>query len=289
MDDPYFRERRQGHVVAPGATAGLAGLYVIVSQDCDVVQPKRELVQLAPLITLEDEETRRGALKRVNARYPPVGAQDPPLFADLAAIVSVAKSELIGAPVDDSLAPASEIAAREFGLAVGRWFGRFAFPDEIQPWLAPAEKLIREKYDSPDSALGRVLQDVVEVRVEADSWTALPARLTLHVVVATEALPVLAEDAEAPSVTQLPADLTALCQAILDESEPSRLSVLWSAFADALAARCKPKGAAARDERVASAVLGVTGEVSTEDEFPLSKVRRSEQLDVEYLSDPRPF
>lgn len=286
MDHSYFSSLRQGSVLE---LAGPGGLFVVVSQTCDVVQPKRELLQLAPLVRLGDPEVQRGARKKANPRYPLVHDAEEPLFADLSNIQSVKKTAVLDTVVRKDLGFPSDTDAREFGLAVARWFGRFAFPDNIQPWLAPVQELIRDKYEKPNAPFGQVLQAVSEVRVEADSWSAYPANLTLHVVVEAGSLPSIPEDADLSDIGIIPTDLNAVCSAILDEQSPTRRTVLWAAFAQALAERCVPKGRSSNNEAVLGAVSSIVGEVASDDEFPLSKVRKSEQLDVDYLSDPAPY
>ena len=289
MDHPNFWALRQGHVLDATGCAGLEGLHVVVSQSCDVVQPKRELLQLAPLVQLEDADLRRGALGKANPRYALVLSGVTPQFADLAKIFSIEKATVLDAPVFNDAAFSGELDARDFGLAIARWFGRFAFPDEVQPWLAPAQELIRAKYNRPTSVLGKVLHEIAEIRVGAASWSKLPIDLTLHVVVKAGSMPSVPEDADMSKVGTVPEDLNDVCDAILIATDPLRRSVLWAAFAEALAARCTPKGRMADDKAVLEAVESISGEASADDEFPLTKVRRSEQLDIDFLSDPAPY
>ena len=289
MEDNGFRLLRQGQVLEIYDTAGLSGKFVIVSQSCDIVQSKREFVQLAPLVPLSDEVMLRGALKKENPRYPLVSSVDGGLFADLAQITSVAKDSFREAPVPQTYGPENAQEAREFGLAVGRWFGRFAVPDEVQPWLMPVQNLIRSKYDKPASPLGQVLQHVSEVRVEAEDWGALPVSLTLHVIVKAGDIPTIPEDADFSAVGSLPSDLDGVCSAILIETNPVRLAMLWAAFANVLASKCSPRTKDAEDPAVGDAVRDITGELSADDEFPLSRVRKSEQLDIDFLSEPTPY
>lgn len=287
--DEYFRLLRQGHVLELTADAQLGGLGVIVSQSCDVVQPKREFLQVAPLVEIPDEAVRRAAMKKENPRFPAVTTEEQMLFADLAQIRSLPKTEVKGVRVLHALSITDTRDARDFGLAVGRWFGRFAVPDEVQPWLASVQTLIREKHDSPDSPLGKILQRVAEVRIEAVDWDATPVELTLHVIAKAGAVPTIPDDADLTTIGPMPSDLTKVCEAILSEGDPIRQAMLWGAFAESLASKCVPKGRYARDPEIVGAVSSVSGELSSDDEFPLSRIRRSEQLDVDFLSDPTPY
>lgn len=280
---------RQGHVLEIAGAGELSGVFVIVSQSCDVVQPKRELIQIAPLVQLSNEVTYRTAFNKENPRYPLVTTVDGGHFADLAQIVSVPKSSFENPLVHHPFSIEDARDAREFGLAVARWFGRFAVPDEVQPWLVPVQSLIRTKYEKTASPLGQVLQQVTEVRVEADDWSKLPVSLTIHVIVKAGIVPTLPEDSDFSHIASIPSDLDAICAAILSEKAQVRLAMLWSAFADGLASRCSPRTKDAEDPAVRDAVRSISGELSSDDEFPLSKVRRSEQLDVDFLSDPIPY
>ncbi|MGC2941822.1 MULTISPECIES: hypothetical protein [unclassified Brevibacterium] len=291
MGKDYFQDLRQGSVVQYTGQADLHGAHVVVSQTCDVVLAKREYLQLAPLIALEGSE-RRQALKHENPRYARVGQGEDCSFADLARIVSVLKDEVLDVPTVPGYEFATDDDERDFGLAVGRWFGRFAVPDEVHFWLAPLQKLVRSKYDKPASPIGRVLNHVSEIRVESNDWNSPGMQLTIHVIVAAGRLPSLPDEiAEPPDQRRLPTDANSLAEKI-DESgpgdDPFYANALWTGLAEALAAKCDP-GKAGESEAVSDAVSEVIGEVYSDDEFPLAKVRRSEQLDIDFLSPPVPF
>ncbi|MGO2035667.1 MAG: hypothetical protein ACTH2U_04250 [Brevibacterium sp.] len=291
MDGDYFSELRQGSVLNFSGESGLHEAHVIVSQTCDVVLSKREYLQLAPLVDLE-EGLRRQALKRENPRYPQVGQGENCKFADLAQIVSVLKSDVSEVPSLSVFKFPTEVDEREFGLAVGRWFARYAFPDHVQPWLAPVQRLVRSKYLKPESPLGRVLNQISEIRVESDDWNSEEMQLTLHLIVEAGRLPAVPDDVESEMIDEtIPGDANLLAQEIGEitpGSDPLRTNALWGAFAEALAARCRPTGGAV-PEGVRKAVSEVVGEVYTDDEFPLSKMRKSEQLDLDFLSPPMPL
>lgn len=293
--DDFFRSLRQGHIVRLSGSEGGPSDFVVVSQTCDVVLPKREFVQLAPTVLLLDDSVRMSAEKKENARYLAVSADGERLFADLAQIRSVLKVALFADGEAKGSGFPTELEARAFGLGVGRWFGRFAIPDAIQPCLAPLQKLVRQKYLKPDSALGRVLHNVAEIRVGSESWSEAPAVLTVHVIVKAGFLPTIPEDYLTPSPLNLPNDLNSVCEQIIAETgrgskslDAFRLSGLWSVFAQLLAARCKVRSLEV-DGKLCIVVKDVTGEASSDDEFSLAQYRKSEQLDLDFLSDPAPF
>ncbi|HKT55248.1 MAG TPA: hypothetical protein VJR25_00625, partial [Microbacterium sp.] len=259
----------------------------------DVVLSKRENILVAPLVELDNAETKRSALNRENPRYVPLPLDGKGRFVDLNQITAYAKEDIAGAVAAPGIEAKDDAAVRAFGLAVGRWFGRFAFPDEVQPWLAPIQKQIRDKYESPKSALGQVLHRVAEIRVEADSWADAPRTLTVHVIVVAGWMPVVIDlDAGStvePSTSRQARPLAEVATDLLLSKDDNRTVVLWDEFAWSLAALCTPKGRQADDQTVKGAVATVEAMLWTDEDFPLVRYRKSEQLDVDFLSDPTPL
>lgn len=294
-DDPqatveadYFKALRQGDLLLLGEGSEK---FVIVSQSCDVVLTKRETILIAPVVELPEGNERRTSLSRENARFVPFEVADQTVFADLARIEYRAKSDVSGAPTESGIDRSDDKAVREFALSAGRWFSRYAFPDEVHHWLRPLQELIRERHDSESSPLGKLFRRIAEVRVEADSWSSLTRQITIHVIVKAGVLPLASEagpvDTSPEQTTRIsPADLATM---ILAETDGDRVAVLWERFAWSLADLCRPKGAAASDPAIMGAVSEVSAQLYSDDEFPLSKVRKSEQLDLEFLSDPQPL
>jgi hypothetical protein len=275
----------------------------IVSQTCDIVQSGRPNLIVARVVRLGGSEAREAG-SGAQPRYVSLPAYRENTFVDLEFCGSLAKTrvlelEILGSGVD----PNNHVQARQFALAVGRRFSRFPFPDMLYPWLRPLQDSIRDKYDNENSALGRAMQRVVELRVEAISWHVSPLDLTLHVVVEAGAVPE-PDDVDA----QMPAALvrwlrpggqqvrrpTEIAEKLFPAQPgrrptPNDAYFLWGAFAEALAAECKPRGKDATDPPVLNAVASIVGQLSSEDEFNLLQMRRSELLDLEYLSPPRPY
>lgn len=63
---------------------------------------------------------------------------------------------------------------------------------------------------------------------------------------------------------------------------------LWNDLAWASADLCKLRKFDRVDPALSAAVGEVGAQLWTEDEFPLSRVRQSEQLGIDFLSDPQP-
>jgi hypothetical protein len=294
----YFAQLRQGDIFNVEQPDGTDGLFpdgtesaVIVSQTCDIVQPKRPTVTLAA-VAQPPENQARTALRGDNPRFVPLPKLGQSLFVDLAYIHTFDKKQLAGRATVSGIDPADDDAVRSFAIAIGRWFSRFAFPDEVVPWLDPLLTTIRHKYDKPGSALGRALADVVEFRVEAENWTVRPLDLTLHIIVGAGALPTLDDD-------MLPADPNRavgpartppqVAEELSAAVSPRDRTALWEALAMSMAASCSPKEGLRGDPAVMTAVRKVVPMLWSDDEFPLARWRKSEILDVDYLSGSVPL
>lgn len=300
--EEYFRALRQGSVLHRSAVNAQAfailgtdcEVVAVVSQTCDVVLPKRPTALLAPVVELQDEELRV-ARRRDNPRFVHLPVHGETCFADLGRIHALDKPQLVGSRTTAGIDFDDDASVRTLALAIGRWFSRFAFPDEVVPWLRPLLQTVREKYSKSQSPLGQVLQDVVEIRIEAQHWSALPLELVLHVIVKAGVVPTI-DDPGVGLVPQAafdpdgqivgPADLAELITKA-DSSETR--AALWPMLAESLARLCRPSTRDLEEPIVANAVSEVVGEFWTDDEFPLSKYRKSELLDVDYLSAGYPL
>lgn len=268
---------------------------VIVSQTCDVVQVDRLTIQVAQFTRLADPtatEARDGRRPRY-VHLPELGAD---AFADLEVIATLTKSLLCGYKRIPGVLADRDI--RHFGQAVGRRFSRFAFPDAVQPWLQPLEDIARSKSHKPASPEGKAFAKVRQLRIECDNgWASPPYELVLAIIVEPGTLPMFPDDAlpEIPdplrhtlydpkrSVLKLtPGEIASLLEKAKDTVERY---FLWMALGDAWAAKCKPNNSVATT--VKDAVSMIRGEVIEADEYSLTRVMRSEVLDLDHLSPPR--
>jgi hypothetical protein len=299
----FFKNVRQGHVFSVTTEVGRCRFrsgraesqqLVIISQTCDIVLPKRPTVNLARVVELDGSE-RAQAATETNPRLVPLPCLDESHFADLCFIESREKSDLVGSAYTPGIDLGDEQVKRDFSLSVTRWFGRFPFPDEVVPWLRPLEQVVREKYRK-QSPLGELLREiVVEIRVEeAGQWSQTPYKIDVHTIVRAEALPTLPDDIpdvsdfvqklrESDDRVKAPAALAELLAATDDIHE--RHHVLY-ALAESLAALCKPANLDRQPEAVTTAVATIEWHLWGDDEFPLARIRKSEPLDLEYLSEP---
>lgn len=302
-NEAYFRTIGQGSILHRGSANAEAldifgeecEVVAVVSQTCDVVLAKRPTILLAPVVELSGDD-HRAARRRDNPRYVHLPGHGEVFFADLARIHAIDKPHLVGAAITAGVATDDDGAVRDFSLAIGRWFSRFAFPDEIVPWLRPLLSLIREKYRKPQSPLGRILKDVVEIRVEAREWSTRPIELVLHVIVKAGTVPSVEEGA----LGVIPSDAldedgsivspVVLAELIVNSDSSATRAALWPLLAASLARICQPADKDLTNPQVAGAVSGeIVGEFWQDDEFPLSKYRKSELLDVDYLSAAHPL
>ncbi|MFE3195069.1 hypothetical protein ACFXHA_39105 [Nocardia sp. NPDC059240] len=264
---------------------------VLISQTCDIAQTSRSYVQVASLAELAGDNAglaRKGKRPRY-AYLPELGTT---WFADLEVVATVDK--LVIADLAPKRGVVTDADIRKFGNAVARKFGRFAFPDEVVPWLSKLERIAYDGSGKPNSPLGRALEDVLELRIEAISgWDKPPFDLRLLVVVEPGVVPIF-EDDEYPD---LPAELgrwldadpgsirthKQIAERLYSTNDPVERYFLWHALGGAWAAMCQPSDDAAIV--VHSAVMGgaLGSDVVAADELTYDRYRRTELLDVDHL------
>lgn len=285
---------RQGHVFRDVDFGDGVKSYVIISQTCDVVLPKRPNIILAVVADLTDPAERAAAANRDNPRYLPLSSLGEYHFADLNDLLCVSREEVSPLSPTDGIDLQRVAEIRDFSLAVGRWFSRFAFEDDVVPWLRPLYDQVKKKYDKENSPLGRVLRDVVELRVEAVDWFTRPLELELHVIARAGSVPLL-DEPPSPNpalrtklydddLVKSPSEVATVLVQLIDTGDTANASVAWQALAESLAAICKPKSLEAAPPGTADAVRSIEAVLWSDDEFPLSRVRKSELLDLDYLS-----
>ncbi len=294
---------RQGDVLPSVLNLPITGLagdelvatpdgVVLLSQTCDIIQANRPTVQVAPLIRLLEQlamEARGGKRPRY-AHVPNAGID---LFADLAFIATLDKAFLAAQTRYPGVTTDKD--GRRFSQAIARRFGRFAFPDDITPWLQPLQQLLSKRSGKPNSPEGSALKDVVQLRIESSAeWTTRPCELTLVVIVDVGTLPIFAND----KLPDLPEELSNwlyddqgklrrnsvdIAAKLQSASDPAERYFYWMALGDSWAARCFPQGRQSSDG--VGAVSSIIAEVVPIDEYPLSRYLTSEQLDLDYLSN----
>lgn len=294
--DEFFKSIRQGHVftVGPQTDGSASEMFVVISQTCDIVLSKRPTVVLARVVELTGAE-RSQAATETNPRLVPLTRLGANYFADLCFVESRQKEDLLGAPYEAGIDLDNAQIKRDFSLSLTRWFGRFPFPDEVVPWLRPLEQVVREKYRK-QSALGELLREViVEIRVEEfGQWDQAPFKIDVHTIVRAEALATLPDDI--PVMTSFVQGLrgsdgrvlapAALAEVFVGTDDIHERNHVLYALAESFSALCEPANLAAQPESVTKAVSAIEWHLWGDDEFPLARIRKSEPLDLEYLSEP---
>lgn len=264
---------------------------VLVNQACDALRARR--LQVAPIVRLPDTEARLAASGR-RPRYVPMRLRDEMLFADLEAIVTVKRECLEGMGRLGSCfsTPDEERLARDL---VARRFGRFPFPNPVVEWCKPLQDKIAPKARREGNQ-GALLRKVTCIRIEEEGdWRGpLVYSLSLSFLVEPKTLPLVWDDeglgclpreidgqlrvtkkAELPDKIAgyiLKADELGLSAAVICD--------LWQRVVDCWIGQCNEVyGGKGKVERVFG-----RGEVVSEDEYSFDRYRRSEQLDLDYLS-----
>lgn len=258
---------------------------VIISQTCDLIRDDRPLVHVAKRAQLTSSAkalASSGKMPRYIA-LPAIGDNE---FADLDHLYSLHKNLLASQERIASVRDATESA--KFGQGVGRYFSRFAFPNEIHEFFSPLARHIHSKAGSHESPEGRLINRVVQLRLQSLSgWETPPYDLQLIVIVDSTALPMIPDD-ELPEfdeelhswlydaeqkVKRTGHDIASRLEATTDANQRFWL---WKAIGDAWTKRCKPS----------QAVPGITTEVMSADEFTFTMLELSQLLDLDYLSSP---
>lgn len=157
-DDP-----NEGGIVAFFDETDPAG-YVVVSQTCDIVSDPEKFgwVAVCPLVLVDANrigEIARGRVPRLGfIEHAPEG-----LVADLARPMTISKQLLCTWARVQGFTDQKK--ALEFARCLERTFGRFAFPDAFNRSIRPLLEKISSKYGKPESAFGKAIRSLEELRV----------------------------------------------------------------------------------------------------------------------------
>lgn len=263
----------------------------VVSQSCDAAQPSREEIQIAPVVELEDDvaEMARGGKRIAYAALPTIG---PNFFADLTQIYTVPKTTLSGVSRQRGVTTDEQI--RRFAGTLARRFGRFAFPDELIACMEPLKKALASKAEKEHSSLGKVLKSVYGIRMEAsqpNGWQRTPYDLTLIVLLNPDARP----------TSDLPEEPKGLKSAISSGGKVNESRIAdkilnegtgdaerywcYEYLAEAWVEKCM---AMAVNKSVTNVIRSMGSEVLPVDEFTFDRVNVSEDIELDYLSEPLP-
>ncbi|MEU6311799.1 hypothetical protein [Streptomyces sp. NPDC047014] len=274
----------------------------IIPQTCDLVLTDRTMAQVVPIVIL-DANAAKSSSKGQRPNYVPLPNLSPQHFADLTYIATVPKSFLVKHAKAAGVSSMDDI--RKFGQRVGRRYSRFAFPDNVVPWLRPLQSLAESKVDKGESPIGWAMAKVASMRLECDDeWEVEPYSLTLCIVMEPGVLPPVPTDVlpECPetlhgwlyqgdgiTLQKKPAEIAERLKSGAQSLDAASRYWLWSGFAEALAGLCVPRPdskpgvmGAVMEGRIESDII------STED-FSFERMRHSEEIDLDHLSSPLPI
>lgn len=269
---------------------------VVVSQTCDVVQTNKRSVIVAPRVRLDGSRVN-AAKKGYSPQLVHLNNLPDDYFVDLEHCATIYKellamSDVLGHGVDQSRAEDVGV----FAARVGRKFSRFPFPDEVQPWFRPLQKMVQKRHGK-NNAVGELLDSTVTLRLAAQDWEVENRILTLHVIGHPDSVPsfdALIDDWELEDsvyfqshpVPQM-SDLPQIAESLLNmpPGYDNERNFLWHAFAEALANLCVPEKFDDQSARIKNAVSEIIPEVHSEEDFTLYMLNRSSSLDLDYLSN----
>lgn len=256
---------------------------VVLTQTCDIVRPpdQRPYLQVAALIRVSDANKAKRYAEGETPQYVAVPEAGPDVFADLDRIITLEK-RLIADCLHHAGVAVDQEEVRRFGQAVARKFGRYPFPNYFIQSVEPLRSRVLRRWDKPDSPEGKVLADLVQIRVQPVPVEPSPETdLTLVFIMRQGSLPILADP---------PAPTTAIITWLAIHKQASEIATkltdptigpddrahLYSKLAEAWAGLCRPN----------SAIRSVSGQIVSEDEYVLSDYWQSERLDLDQLSGP---
>lgn len=263
---------------------------VVVSQSCDASLPNRRRIQIAPLVRIENADDLREAASGARTQFAALPQIGPNYFADLEGITTVDKSALITSERVAGIKSDDEV--RQFAFTVARRYGRFAYPDEVVECLEPLTDVLKSKARKENSPLGQAVAHLHSIRVYCEDWNTTPYELTLIVILEPGVVPSDPDDiGQAPSDLNPPSAMNSKTQintyakylSTPDRSQDERYYA-WQYLAAVWAQQCED---AATNKRHTEHVGTVTAELVSVDDFPLSRVLRTESLDLDYLSSSR--
>ncbi|MFF1390883.1 hypothetical protein [Rhodococcus erythropolis] len=305
VDPPPCEDWRQGDVFMGGRVIIFDNSWnpieidcaygvAVISQSCDASLANRLTLQVAPVVKLSGDN-EKFAMAGKRPMYALLPALDGgPLFADLDSVTTVDKRAL--AELERFAGVETDYDVRRFALSVARKYGRFAYPDDVVRAMRPMTEALVSKVAKPNSPLGYVLADVYSFRIECTDWTAKSWNLTLIIVVNPGTLPLDVEEIESrleevrdrfldSNLGGLSGQISKIAMLIKESSDQSERYWAWNCLGEALAEKCMEN---VKSLDLQETVSSVAHELVSADEFPLSRIDRSEALDLDYLSEPTP-
>jgi hypothetical protein len=238
--------------------------WVIVTQTCDLARKadERPFAVVCPIVTLAPAKAASAA-RGHEPRYAPLPGAGANRFADLDEFMTVSKPVLEQMEITPGLSNDSD--RRRFGYLVGRKFSRAALPDDVAPSLSRLVDRIKDKQPRNGNE-SKVLASLDDLRVE---FVEVDDNLTLNLlfVVDEELVP---DEVFEGETRQAPVIATELVQTT-DVSVRTRL---WDELVKVWIQLCVPTGK----------IIEIVGEVISVDELTVRRLRTTDPLDLDYLS-----
>jgi hypothetical protein len=255
----------------------------VLTQTCDIVRSPdtRPYLQVARLIRVQDPKKAQQYTEGETPQYVAVPMAGTNVFVDLDQISTLRKHLIVDLPHRPGVGTDPE-EIRIFAQGVARKFGRYPFPDYFIESVDQLRQRILRRWDKPASPEGRVLADLVQIRVQPVPVDgASNVDFTLSFIMKQGTLPILADPPQVSA--QITAWLTSprgpadIAKRIIDPNTKLDDQVyLYFRLAEAWAALCQTN----------NSVRSVMAEIVSEDEYVLSDYWKSERLDLDQLSGP---
>lgn len=255
----------------------------ILTQTCDIVRSpdKRPYLQASPLRRFSDINTVRRYAEGETPQYVALPGAGMDAFVDLDEIATISKTLAVEWPHHPGVREDPE-EIRRFGQGVARKFGRYPFPNYFIESVDLLRKRILHRWDKSTSPEGRVLADLVQIRVRPVPIEGASATdFSLSFIMKQGSLPIL-DNPPSPSrqitswlsASRGPADIA---QKIANPSiSLDDKAFLYDRLAESWADQCSTN----------HVVRSISGEIVSEDEYVLTEYWQSERLDLDQLSGP---
>ncbi len=168
-DDPFDAEE---------VVENIAGL-VVISQTCDIVRRTsgRYYVAVCPLIEVT-EQVLSAIRKGRRPYFTNIENADEKVVADLRRVMSVHKDVL--QTWERQTGFSNDITRHQFGAALERKFGQFAFPDDFDEATKQFRQRVWSRHARPNSEPGKVYRSLYQIRFGAEpTWTSEKRKITV--------------------------------------------------------------------------------------------------------------
>ncbi len=249
---------------------------VVITQCCDLARPDSGNIPLAAaVVQLQGDIAGQAASGRM-PRYTKIDNLPTDSFVDLGQTGSISFNNALRT---ERQGLASTDHRLHFQSRIVRRFGRFAYPDDAQPFMRKIQNKLRSKAGLPHSSLGQCIDRIETIRVESDWDSAPPWNVTIVFVLnegelTTELEPIVSRyGAGQPTVSD------AADRVVSFRPGMAGINEAWQSLGDAVVSD------AMQDSSASASIREAVAEVLQESDFSYYRYLRSADLDVDDLSD----